>query len=276
MSSKPVSTIIRSDAPHLVEVKPGSLNASSTKSWVEAGEVHPDDLIEVQPMPHEGEHRVSAGEDLHSQDDHQSIPSDALDDHRAHLDHSAPGASNRVQLEDSAMASHHEPIVDASSVDHRTSVPDQGGVHDHHVAVSNSPESGLHVEPGLDESIHDHHAPLPNGSDITDHHESMARQAIHDHHVLLPGHDAAHDPQAPLAHEGVNTQEAETGNTPPSGRFAEPAPSEQGHPSAHPHASVAGRSHLHITQDPTAFMSRVAAIRESVSHVNGQLDEIKK
>ena len=51
MSKEPVSTIIRSDAPRLVEVKPGSLNASTTKSWVEAGEVKPEDLIDVAEMP---------------------------------------------------------------------------------------------------------------------------------------------------------------------------------------------------------------------------------
>ena len=63
MSKEPVSTIIRSDAPHLVEVKPGSLNASSTKSWVEAGEVKPEDNIAVVALPDEAPNRqaVNAG-----------------------------------------------------------------------------------------------------------------------------------------------------------------------------------------------------------------------
>jgi hypothetical protein len=53
--------------------------------------------------------------------------------------------------------------------------------------------------------------------------------------------------------------------------------SQEGHAS---HAAAIAQknplAHVHLTQDPEAFKSRVAAIRKSVSHISGQLDDLKK
>ncbi|NBO13917.1 MAG: hypothetical protein EBV20_02105 [Betaproteobacteria bacterium] len=289
MSKEPVSTIIRSDAPHLVEVKPGSLNASSTKSWVEAGEVKPEDNIAVVALPDEAPNRqaVNAGA--------------AGANHQAAVE-AAAGQANRQKLADDAVASNRAALPDDALEDQRAALPPTAPLTTHHEPV---PESGAltdhheplsqdhiqdHQEPVSQDHIQDHQEPVSQGKTQA-HREPVDASHSHDHvepaqatHGLADGPEIAPAPtpssvpsSAPAAaHEAAMGGQAHPGEAKPSKSVAPFVPVA----SARPQAVVRKMDHataaVHLTHDPEAFKSRVAAIRDSVSHITDQLDHLEK
>lgn len=272
MSTKPVGTIIRSDAPHVVEVKPGSLNASSTKSWVEAGEVDPDNHIEVTELPPEGERRAAIAAQQVAQANRQAIEQGPAADHRTPVPGQNPVSDRRVGIDEQAIEDHREALPDHAQVANRVALPDQDGVNRTQALPGSSPSPHRSLATPSD-AITDHHEAV-EGSAITDHHEAIEGSAITDHHEAVPdramtdnrarfdaGGSVPHDLHLrpdELAHPGV----------------AHPDDA-QGAGAAHV-ASTSPLAHVHLTQDPEEFKSRVAAIRKSVSHISGQLDDLKK
>jgi len=310
MSKEPVSTIIRSDAPRLVEVKPGSLNASTTKSWVEAGEVNPEDLIQVVEMPQQTHNRQAVhagGVDPNLQSvaasgiasNHQAVVEPGLananhqpvveghaaKDNRQPVVETDEAKANRQKLSDEAVASARAGLPDQAIQDQRAALPPTEPLGTHHEPVPDAGALNDHHEPVEQDRIRDHQEPVQQGQ-MKDNHQPLDSSATRDHfdpvHASGGLADGPKIPHAPGSEHGPSAVSEATVHTgeihadqPGKARGVGTSSSSSAKPGAAARKADNPAASIHLTHDPEAFKSRVAAIRESVSHITDHLDHIE-
>ncbi len=255
--SKQPSTIVRSDAPHMVEVKPGSLNAKSSTAWVDAGELDPDDLIDVVEAK-DAPNRQKLGADGPIQDNRQAVPGGSpIQDNRQAIDQAAVTTNRQPVGEGEAIRDRFAPLPDDAAATHREALPP-------------TTPAGQNRQALADDALADQTA-AEGAKGTAPNRAAVPTDRIQDVRVPLPDtevHRATVDLSGPEGlHEDQGTQAADVGAV------------SSGHlkaSEAHVDPVAKAFAHLTLAEQQAAFKSRVAAIRQSVSQINHQLDDLNK
>jgi hypothetical protein len=255
--SKQPSTIVRSDAPHMVEVKPGSLNAKSSTAWVDAGELDPDDLIDVVEAK-DDPNRQKLGADGPIQDNRQAVPGGApIQDNRQAIDQAAVTTNRQPVGEGEAIRDRFAPLPDDADATHREALPP-------------TTPAGQNRQALADDALADQSA-AEGAKGTAPNRAAVPTDRIQDVRVPLPDtevHRATVDLSGAEVHDAPNPQAPAAAGVVPSGHHQ---------PAEAPIDPVAKAfAHLTHSEQQAAFKSRVAAIRQSVSQINHQLDDLNK
>jgi hypothetical protein len=268
--SKQPSTIVRSDAPHMVEVKPGSLNAKSSTAWVDAGELDPDDLIDVveaKDVPN----RQKLGANGPIQDNRQAVPgASPIQDNRQAVPGGAPIQDNRQAIDQAAVTTNRQPVGEGEAIRDRLVPLPEDAEATHREALPPTTPAGQNRQALGDDALADQTA-AEGAKGTAPNRAAVPTDRIQDVRVPLPDtevHRAAVDLSGPEGlHEDQGTQAADVGAV------------SSGHlkaSEAHVDPVAKAFAHLTLAEQQAVFKSRVAAIRQSVSQINHQLDDLNK
>ena len=268
--SKQPSTIVRSDAPHMVEVKPGSLNAKSSTAWVDAGELDPDDLIDVveaKDVPN----RQKLGADGPIQDNRQAVPgASPIQDNRQAVPGGSPIQDNRQAIDQDAVTTNRQPVGEGEAIrDRFAPLPDDADA-THREALPPTTPAGQNRQALGDDALADQSA-AEGAKGTAPNRAAVPTDRIQDVRVPLPDTEvnrATVDLSGAEVHDAPNPQAVAAAGAVSSGHLKA---SE-----AHVDPVAKAFAHLTLTKQQAVFKSRVAAIRQSVSQINHQLDDLNK
>jgi|GEM_PF-3875018 len=269
--SKQPSTIVRSDAPHMVEVKPGSLNAKSSTAWVDAGELDPDDLIDVVEAK-DTPNRQKLGADGPIQDNRQAVPGTGpIQDNRQAVPGASPIQDNRQAIEQDAVTTNRQPVGEGEAIRDRLVPLPEDAEATHREALPPTTPAGQNRQALVDDALADQTA-AEGAKGSAPNRAAVSTDRIQDVRVPLPDtevHRATVDLSGPEElHEAPNPQAVAAAGV------VAPAPIKAAEAPVDPVAKAF--AHLTLSEQQAAFKSRVAAIRQSVSQINHQLDDLNK